>query len=92
MGFENAKGAGYTVGVAIYEEVDQWFKKTMWLIDKELNKPSYKYKKKYGMIYKIKLNKTYKKIKNTRLYKLFVIQMELDEKDIGKVLKESIKI
>lgn len=34
IGFEKTEGACYTVGVAIYEEVNKWFKETTWLIDK----------------------------------------------------------
>ena len=90
IGFNHEKSAVYTVGVAIFEEVNKWFKETTWLIDKELNKPRYKYKKKYGLIHNIRLKIMNRQLKRTSLYKIFVSPMKLDDNNIGKIFKVNI--
>ena len=92
IGFEHEKSSVYTVGVAIYEEVNKWYKNTIWIIDKELNRPSYKYKKKYGLLYDIQLKIMHKKLNKTRLYKEFIYPMKLDDENIGRIFKENLNI
>lgn len=92
IGFNHNEAAVYTVGIAVYTEVNKWYKKFIWKIDKELNKPKYKYEKKYGFIYDFKLNHAIKKIRKTTLYKMFIIPMELSDEKIGEIFKESNKI
>lgn len=87
IGLKKDKEAVFTLGIWVYEEVDNWLHITNKLINSELNKPKYKYKKKVGIVYQLKLKKITTKLKKTKLYQDFVIPLELEDKDIGKKFK-----
>ena len=92
VGLKKDKEAVYTVGLYVYKEVNEWEHKVNQIINNELNNPRYKYKKKIGWRYQKKLNKLTKKVKDTILYKEFIIKMELnDDKLSNKFQKKDIK-
>lgn len=89
IGFEKDKESVFTLGIWVYEEVNKWAHTTNKLINDELNRPKYKYKKKIGPLYELKLKRITKKIKKTKLYQEFIIPMKLDDNNIGKKFKEA---
>lgn len=88
MGLGKNKNVVFTVGLIIEKEVDKWKRKTEYYINKAISKPKYKIKKRYGIIYDIKMKLIKRKIKKTTLYTQIIKPIKLEDENINNIFKK----
>lgn len=84
IGLGKDKEAPYTVGIFVYNEVDNWKREVYNLIINEQNNPKYKYKRKSGKKYEKKLAKIVGKLEETVLYTQFIKKLKLDNEKLSE--------
>ena len=87
IGLGKDKDAVFTLGLIIEKEVDKWKRKTEYYINKAISKPKYKIKKRYGIIYDIKMKLIKRQIKKTTLYTQIVKPLKLEDENINNIFK-----